>query len=115
MTQACLLYKRYLLYLDQVDDPSSGIENDSDTRLVVISGGHGSDKEIVGGVEREVAYGATSCYSELGQFMDFGFYEQDCRAFGIEPQPDPLIYNTNSGPQFNALKTSRNPHDSPIR
>ena len=82
---------------EQVEDPASGIANDSDTRLVVISGGHGSDKELVRGIEREVKYGATSCYSALGRFMDYGFYEQDCQAFGLEPLSDPLIYDANSG------------------
>ena len=63
---------------------------------MVISGGHGSDKELVEGVEREVTYGATSCYSALGPFMDYGFYKQDCRAFGVEPLPDPLKYDSGS-------------------
>ena len=81
---------------EQVEDPRSGIENNIETRLVVISGGHGSNKEHADGVEREVTYGATSCYSALGKFMDYGFYKQDCLAFGLDPLPDPLKYDAKS-------------------
>ena len=85
---------------EQVDDPTSGIENSSNTRLVVISGGHGSDKKLDHGAEgtilKEVAYGATSCYSSLGEFVDYEFYKLDCKDFGTEPQPDPLIYDSIS-------------------
>ena len=81
-----LLYKLE----EQVDDPTSGIENRDTTRLVVISGGHGSDKKLVRGAEgtttlQGVTHGSTSCYSELAEFIDYSFYDQDCQAFGIEP------------------------------
>lgn len=67
------------------------IQNDEKTRLVIISGGHGSNT-YQGGPSPT---GGKSCYSCVID-LEYKNYEEDCAAFGFRATDDPCDYPPGS-------------------
>eukprot|EP00092_Neocalanus_flemingeri_P103573 GFUD01132566.1.p1 GENE.GFUD01132566.1~~GFUD01132566.1.p1 ORF type:complete len:316 (+),score=96.21 GFUD01132566.1:70-948(+) len=65
------------------------IENKEDTRVMILSGGHGDNKDEKNNM---TPVGGLSCFSDLSMLV-YKFYEDDCKRIGVAAEPDPCIYH----------------------
>eukprot|EP00092_Neocalanus_flemingeri_P056652 GFUD01067182.1.p1 GENE.GFUD01067182.1~~GFUD01067182.1.p1 ORF type:complete len:402 (-),score=121.44 GFUD01067182.1:172-1197(-) len=65
------------------------IENKEDTRVMILSGGHGDNKDEKNNM---TPVGGLSCFSDLSM-LEYKFYEDDCKRIGVAAEPDPCTYH----------------------
>eukprot|EP00092_Neocalanus_flemingeri_P025882 GFUD01028049.1.p1 GENE.GFUD01028049.1~~GFUD01028049.1.p1 ORF type:complete len:376 (+),score=111.21 GFUD01028049.1:124-1251(+) len=64
------------------------IENKEDTRVMILSGGHGDNKDEKNNM---TAVEGVSWFKQL-YMLEYTFYESDCKRIGVAAEPDPCIY-----------------------
>eukprot|EP00092_Neocalanus_flemingeri_P056655 GFUD01067185.1.p1 GENE.GFUD01067185.1~~GFUD01067185.1.p1 ORF type:complete len:381 (-),score=124.12 GFUD01067185.1:121-1263(-) len=65
------------------------IENKEDTRVMILSGGHGDNKDEKNNM---TAVEGVSWFKQL-YMLEYKFYEYDCKRIGVAAEPDPCIYH----------------------